>query len=298
MAHRHLERRIVTPAILSPLLGFSLSAMRPLPLLYLLALTAQAQTPTFHREIEPILQARCQACHRPGEAAPMSLLTYTEARPWAKAIKEAVATRKMPPWFADRSIGHFKNDRTLPQSEITTLVKWVDAGAPEGNKKDAPKPLPFVEGWGLGKPDAVYEMTKPFEIPAIGVLDYQWIVIPLGFKEDRWIRAIEVRPGNRSVVHHMAAFQRSAGSRWLADAPAGEAVPKAPGGSESGMSTGILGEYVPGLVPKAYPDGTAMLIPAGTDIVLQVHYTTNGKATRDRSRIGIYFAPEAPRSAS
>ena len=135
----------------------------------------------------------------------------------------------MPPWFADRSIGHFKNDRTLPQSEITTLVKWVDAGAPEGNKKDAPKPLPFVDGWGLGKPDAVYEMTKPFEIPATGVLDYQWIVIPLGFKEDRWIRAIEVRPGNRSVVHHMAAFQRSAGSRWLADAPAwGSRPPKPP----------------------------------------------------------------------
>jgi len=224
----------------------------------------------------------------------MSLLSYADARPWARSIKEAVLTRKMPPWFADPSIGHFKNDRTLPQTEKDTLVRWVEAGAPEGNAKDAPRPLHFVEGWGVGKPDEVYEM-KPFDIPATGVLDYQWVVIPLGFKEDRWIRAIEMRPGNRSVVHHIAVFERRAGSRWLADAKPYEAVPKAPGASEGGMSDGIIGEYVPGLVPKTFPEGTAMLITAGSDLVLQLHYTPNGKATTDRSKIGIFFASGPPK---
>lgn len=268
--------------------------MRPLLLALLPGLAAATQPPTFHREVERVLQARCQTCHRPGEAAPMSLLTYAEARPWAKAIKQAVLTAKMPPWFADPAVGHFANDRTLPQSEKDTLVRWVDAGAPEGDKKDAPAPLAFVEGWGVGKPDVVYEM-KPFDVPAAGVLDYQWVVIPLDFKEDRWVRAVEVRPGNRSVVHHIGLFARRAGSKWLADAKPGEAVPKAPGGSEGGMSDGIVGEYVPGLAPKTFPEGSAMLIPAGSDLVLQLHYTTNGKATTDRSKVGIFFAPERPK---
>jgi hypothetical protein len=192
-------------------------------------------------------------------------------------------------------VGHFINDRTLPQAEKDTLVRWAETGAPEGDPKDAPSPLKFVEGWGIGTPDSVYEMAKPFDIPATGLLDYQWVVIPLGFKEDRWVRAMEVRPGNRSVVHHMAVFARRPGSIWLADAKPGEAVAKAPGGSEGGMSDGIIGEYVPGLAPKTFPEGSAMLIPAGSDMVLQLHYTPNGKATTDRSKIGLFFAPEPPR---
>jgi hypothetical protein len=247
-------------------------------------------TPTFHRDIEPILQARCQGCHRPGEAAPMSLLSFKEARPWAKSMKEAVLTGKMPPWFADPGVGHFKNDRTLPQNERETLVRWVDGGAPEGDPKDAPRPISFVDGWAAGQPDAIYEM-KPFDVPANGVLDYQWVVIPLGFKEDRWIRAIELRPGVRSVVHHIVALERRAGSTWLADARPFEAVPKAPGGNETGGSDAILGEFVPGASPKTLPEGTAMLLHAGSDIVLQLHYTPNGKATTDRSRFGLFFAP-------
>src|SRR6266404_3147441 len=147
---------------------------------------------TFHEQVEPILQARCQACHRPGEAAPMSLLTYNDARPWAKAIKQAVLTKKMPPWSADGSVGHFRNDRRLSQDEIDTLTKWVDTGAPEGSPKDAPKPLEFAQGWAIGKPDMVLEMPVDYQVPAQGVLDYQWILIP-GFQEDRWIQAFEVR---------------------------------------------------------------------------------------------------------
>jgi hypothetical protein len=116
---------------------------------------------TFHRDVERVLQARCQACHRPGEAAPVSLLTYSDARPWAKAIKQAVLTRKMPPWSADESVGHFRNDRRLSDTEIATLTKWADDGAPEGKSKDAPAPLEFTEGWAIGKPDAVLNMPIP-----------------------------------------------------------------------------------------------------------------------------------------
>src|SRR6266436_6059248 len=162
---------------------------------------------TFHRDVEPILQARCQNCHRPGEAAPMSLLTYRDARPWAKAIKQAVLAKKMPPWSADGSVGHFKNDRRLRPEELDMLAKWADSGAAEGSLKDAPAALQFSEGWAIGKPDAILEMPVPFEIPANGVMDYQWILIP-GFKEDKWVQAFEVRPGNRAVVHHVIVYSR------------------------------------------------------------------------------------------
>jgi hypothetical protein len=149
---------------------------------------------TFHRDVEPVLQARCQGCHRPGEAAPMPLLTYSDARPWAKAIKQAAVTRKMPPWSADESVGHFRNDRRLSESEISTLAKWADAGAPEGNPKDAPAPLEFTEGWAIGKPDAILNMPIPYDVPAEGTIDYQWILIP-GFKEDKWVQAFGSAPG-------------------------------------------------------------------------------------------------------
>src|SRR5215510_13632723 len=131
-----------------------------------LVATAAENAPTFNKDVAPVLQKRCQVCHRPGEAAPFSLLTYKDARPWAKAIQQAVVSRKMPPWHADPSVGHFKNDRTLSDAERDTLVAWVNAGAPEGNPKDAPKPLTFIEGWNIGKPDAVFTMPEPFFVPA------------------------------------------------------------------------------------------------------------------------------------
>lgn len=248
---------------------------------------------TFHRNVEPIVQARCQGCHRPGEAAPMSLLTYGDARPWAKAIKQAVMTGKMPPWSADTSVGHFRNDRHLSQAEIDTLVKWVDSGATEGNAKDAPAPLEFTEGWAIGKPDAVLQMPIPYDVPAQGIVDYQWILIP-AFKEDKWVQAFEVRPGNRSIVHHVAAFWRRAGSKWMADAQPGVPMAKPSTAPETGASDGIIAEYVPGIPPLVLPKGYAMLLPAGADIMLQVHYTPNGKATKDVSGVGFVFATSPP----
>ena len=248
---------------------------------------------TFHKNIEPILQARCQVCHRPGEAAPMSLLTYSDTRPWAKSIRQAVLTKKMPPWFADESVGHFRNDRRLNQDEIDALVKWVDDGAAEGNPKDAPAPRKFDEGWAIGKPDTVLEMPVAYDVPAQGVIDYQWILIP-AFKEDKWVQAFEVRPGNRAVVHHVAAFWRRAGSKWMADAPAGVAIAKPSSAPETGAADGIIAEYVPGIPPLVLPKGYALFLPAGADIMLQVHYTPNGKATQDKSKVGFIFAPGVP----
>ena len=178
---------------------------------------APAQDVTFHKDVEPILQARCQGCHRPGEAAPMSLLTYQEARPWAKAIREAVLVRKMPPWFADPAHGKFANDRRMPQAEIDQIVAWADSGAKEGNPKDAPKPRTFTEGWVMGKPDAVVALPMDFPVPASGTVEYTYFVVPSGFTEDKWVQNVEVRAGNSKVVHHIVVEVRPPGVQFLAD---------------------------------------------------------------------------------
>jgi hypothetical protein len=254
----------------------------------LTAAAATAAVPTFHGNVEAILQKRCQSCHRPGEAAPFSMLTYKETRPWAKAMKEAVLGKKMPPWMADG--GHWANDPQLSPDEIKMLVNWVDGGSLEGAPGDAPPPLKFLEGWNIGQPDVVLEMPKAFEVPAKGTVEYQWVVIPTGFKEDKWIEALEVRPGDRSVVHHVIAFYRRPGSQWLADATPGVPTAKVSGTSETGMSDGSIGGYVPGLPPQRLPEGRAVLLPAGCDIVLQLHYTASGKPASDKTKFGMVFA--------
>jgi mono/diheme cytochrome c family protein len=167
-------------------------------------LTAQtAGGPTFARDVAPILQRNCQSCHRPGEAAPFSLLTYEDARPWAKAIKAAVLQKKMPPWFADPEFGKFSNQPSLSQKEVDTLAAWVDAGAPEGDRKDLPAPRQFVEGWSIPKPDIVFQLPKPFPVPATGVMEYQYVIIPTGFTKDTWVQAVQAAPTNYRIVHHI-----------------------------------------------------------------------------------------------
>src|SRR5947209_7730947 len=188
----------------------------------LLGGTALAQSPsssvTFTRDVLPILQKNCQGCHRPGEAAPMSLLSYKEARPWAKAMKDAVLLKKMPPWYADPAHGSFSNDRRLSKEEVDTLVAWADSGAKEGNATDAPPARTFTEGWVMGKPDKVVQMPEPFHVPASGTVEYTYIVVPTGFTEDTWVQQVEVRPGNRSVVHHVVVLVRPPGVKYMADA--------------------------------------------------------------------------------
>jgi hypothetical protein len=240
--------------------------------------------------VAPVLQKRCQACHRPGEAAPFSMLTYKDARPWAAAMKRAAVSRTMPPWHADPSVGHFGNDRRLTEQEIEIIARWADAGAPEGDPAKAPAPIAFLDGWNIGKPDMILEMPQPFSVPAQGTIDYQWIVMPTGLDKDTWIAGVEVRPGDRSVVHHVIAFYRRPGSKWLVEAKPGVPTPKGSGDSEAGMSDGAIGGYVPGLPAARLTPGRAIFLPAGSDIVLQVHYNATGKATTDRTKVGILFA--------
>lgn len=259
--------------------------------LFATAVTAHASSsaPTYTRDVAPILRANCETCHRPGEAVPMSLRTYKEVRPFAAAIKEAVALRKMPPWYADPHYGKFANDRSLSQQDIDTLVSWVKAGAPEGDPADLPKPAAFAEGWNIAAPDMVLEMPASFNVPATGTVEYQYILVPGKFAKDTWVQMSEVRPGNRAVLHHVIAFVRPPGSTWLKSIQPG--VPYVPPKDESDMKGAeFLVGYAPGMPPDVLPDGRAKLIKAGSDIIFQMHYTPNGKATTDRSKIGLSFA--------
>src|SRR5215472_6980871 len=263
---------------------------RGIGLLLLCAATlSAAKEPTFYRDVLPILQARCQECHRAGEIGKMPLLTYQQARPWAAAIKESVMLGKMPPWFADPHYGKFANDRTLSKGGIETLAAWADHGAKEGDIKDAPAPRKFGEGWNIPKPDLVLQMEAPFAIPAQGTVDYHYVVLPTKFTEDKWVRMSETRPSDRSVVHHMVVFVRDPQSKWLR----GEAEPGVPfrppkeaGRNDvGGGGNEILTVYTPGMVPDVLAPNQARLIKAGSDLVLQIHYTTNGKATHDQTKI-------------
>ena len=249
---------------------------------------------TFYRDVLPVLQKNCQECHRPGEIAQKSFFSYAEVQPLAKAMKESVLARRMPPWFADPHVGRFTNDRSLSGAEMDTIVNWVDSGAREGDPKDAPAPRRFAEGWLISKPDVVFETPADHEVPASGTLEYTYYIVPTNFSEDRWVQMAEARPSNRAVVHHIIVFVRDPTSTWLRGYPVGRAF--AAGDQGEGPATGeILTDFVPGAPPLMLRPGQAKLIKAGSDLVFQMHYTTNGKAAKDRSRVAIVFVKEPPR---
>ena len=260
---------------------------------------ANSPAPTYTRNVAPIIQKDCQVCHRPGEAGPFSMLTYEQTRPWAAAIKEAVKLKKMPPWFADPAYGKFSNSTALSPAEIDTIVAWVNAGAPKGDPKDMPPPAMFFEGWQIGKPDLVFELPKPYDIPSSGVVDYQHIIVPTGFTQDTWVQAAEVRPTDRSVVHHIIAFIREPNSNWFKGQKAGEffiapQVKTAEEPDTSALPSDFLVGYAPGQPAEILRPGQAKLIKAGSDIIFQVHYTPNGKPVQDRTRLGLVLAKEPP----
>jgi hypothetical protein len=269
-----------------------------------LSWAAVAADVTYYKDVAPIVQNRCQECHRPGEVAPMSFMTFDQVRPWAKAMKTAVLTKKMPPWSADPHYGKFSNDRSLSQAEMDTLVAWVDGGAAAGNPKDAPKPRQYTEGWQIGKPDMVFELPTPIEVPASGIVDYTYVVIPTNFTEDKWVQFAEVRPDARSAVHHVLAFLRPPGNSFMKNAQPGVPyIPQRPTAANGQRGQGNIQEqipgemlvgYAPGLPPSQSKPGEAKLIKAGSDIVLQLHYTPNGKAVTDRTKFGLIFAKEPP----
>lgn len=235
---------------------------------------------TFSKDIAPILYKNCVGCHRSGEIAPMSLITFKEVRPWAKAIREKVATREMPPWHPDSQYGKWENDRRLTQKEVDAIVSWVDGGAAEGNAKDLPAVPKFASGWQIGEPDIVFQMPTEFTVPAEGTVPYQFISVPTNFKEDRYIQALEARAGNLSVVHHIVMMVREPGQQ----------------GRQRGqtrnfnIADGILGALSPGQTPFLAKPGQAKLIKAGSQLVFQMHYTPNGTETKDRSIVGLIFA--------
>jgi hypothetical protein len=238
-----------------------------------------ADTPTFYRDIQPLLQNHCQECHRPGEAAPMPFLTYNQVRPWVKSIRAQVLARKMPPWFADPCCGKFSNDRSLSASERDAVARWADAGAPEGNPRQAPPARVWPPGWNLpAPPDAVLGTVKPFPVPAKGTVEYQYFIVPTGFTSDRWVNAVECKPSNRSVVHHAVVYIREPGQTW----------------THGPTKSDILTIYTPGASADVLPEGMAKLVKAGSDLVFEIHYTPNGKLTQDQTQVAMIFAKSPP----
>lgn len=294
--------------------------------------TPNAGVPTFSKDVAPVFYKNCTNCHRPGEIGPMSLLTYRDARPWASSIATRVSKGTMPPWHADPAHGEFANDRRLSDADKDTILKWVNAGAPEGNAADLPARPTYTEGWLIRQPNAVLTMQEDYPIPATGVVAYQYFEVPTNFTEDRWISGFEVRPGNRAAVHHVIVYSRPPRPATPATPPVAQpATPPAPrplplfsfaAGMDipAGQSGGpalppdqrkpagpndrpaprplgpSVGSYVPGTSTRTFPEGTAIRLAAGSSLVFQMHYTPIGKEITDRTSIGLIFANAAPKT--
>jgi peroxiredoxin len=239
---------------------------------------------TYSKEIARIVQKNCQECHRPGQIGPMSLLTYTSVAAWADTIREVIEEKRMPPWRADPRFGKFANNRSMSQQDRDTLIAWLDDGCPKGADSDLPPPAKFAEGWVIGDPDVVFTMSEkdayrvPADAPKAGI-PYQYFEVDPNIKEERWVARAEARPGAPSVVHHIVVFILYPGMQF---------DPKQP-------NAPILCGEAPGDMPLILPEGMAMRIPARSKLIFQMHYTPNGLAATDRSKVGLIFAKEPPK---
>ncbi len=261
--------------------------------------TGAGTAPTFYRDVLPILQTHCQRCHRPHEIAPMPLETDAQTRPWAGVIRAMVAGRKMPPWFADPCCGVFANNPSLDTPEIQTIAAWVDAKAPAGDKREAPLARQWAQGWNIPEPDRVVRMPKAVELPAQGDVEYTYEIVPIGLSEGRWVQLSEIRPSRRDHVHHAVVYIRPPDSKWLRDAPLDVPFTASDLSGKSRRDamwtdSDVLLVYAPGSSPDNWPEGMAKFVPAGSDLVFQMHYTTNGHAARDQTSIGLVFAKHPP----
>jgi len=241
-------------------------------------------TITYSKQVAPIIQNRCQECHRPGQIGPMPLMSYEDVSAWSAMIREVVAEKRMPPWHADeQQHGKFANERALSKEDHATLLKWIDLGCPKGDDADLPPPRQFADTWYIGKPDVVISMPQEVQVPAKapkGGVPYKYFTVKTDFDEDKWVQAAECKPGNRAVVHHIIAYV-------LDGVKGGEIT--------DGLGRGMLGAYAPGDIGSAFPPGAAKKLSKGATIVFQVHYTPNGVAGKDRSSVGLVFAKEPPK---
>jgi hypothetical protein len=257
--------------------------------------------PTFYRDVLPILEQHCQRCHRPGEIAPMPLVTYPQVKSWTRLMNQDVHSRRMPPWFADPCCGHFANDPSLTAEQVATIGAWVDAKAPAGDPHDAPPPPHWAEGWNIAEPDQVLRMPKPVAVPASGDVEYTYEIVPTNFTQDKWVQMSEVRPSSREYVHHAVVYIRPPDSQWLRRAPlnapftASSLNDPALRHQAHETTSDLLLVYAPGSSPDQWPDDMAKLIPAHSDLVFQMHYTTNGLAGEDQTSVGLVFSKHAPK---
>jgi hypothetical protein len=261
---------------LGPQLLVSITALA-LALVATPAWSADATTPTYSRDIAPLMQDKCVECHRTQGLAPFNLESYEQVRAWSRSIHKEVPAGRMPPWGLDPEVGEWANDPTFSETELATLYAWLDNDMPEGDAADLPAPKVFHEDWSIGKPDMIFEMNE-IVIPAEGVMPYQHHVTEMNIEEDIYVQALEVLPGNRRVVHHVIVF-----------------LQPPDGGQRDGFTNTMLDVYAPGSPAGINPPGVARLIPAGSKLMWQIHYSPTGEEERDRSRFGIVLAKERPK---
>ena len=232
---------------------------------------------TYTEQISRLMQQHCVCCHRAGQVAPFALTSYEETSSWAETMLEVLDDGRMPPWHANPAYGHFANDARMSDADKQTFRQWVQNGMPQGDASKLPPPLEFTAGWQIAEPNKIYKMPKPFTVPPSGTVAYNYIVIDPGLKEDLWVKAAEVRPGNYGVVHHAIAFFIP---------PDREFDPGDP-------LFNSIGTYAPGMPPADWPEGYARFVPAGSKLVFQMHYTPNGSLQTDQTEVGIVFADPA-----
>jgi hypothetical protein len=301
-----MTRRHVSAARMKVSVALSLAIVAAIVAHPRKSLSAHNAEPTYAEDVAPILYKNCASCHRPGGMAPFSVLDYDSTLTHLDEMRVAVAEGQMPPWHAEGPHGMFRNDRRLSDSEKQTILRWIDAGAKSGDLKNLPPRPQFPDQWTIGSPDAVVSMSEEYTVPASGTIDYQYFQIPTNFTEDKWVQAIEIRPGAREIVHHVLVYAYAPPMPAPAVAPTPvlvrnkqHATPPPPPRADSLHAAprqlgSLIGTYVPGTSVIEFPKGTALRLRAGTLITFQMHYTAHGHVMNDRTTLALRFAKEKP----